>query len=309
MTVEQGNCRSSPDRLAVITGTGGLGYEAARKLAGLGFRIMLAGRDEKKGRAAVYALQQANPDADVEYERLDLASLSSIAAFSTALADKLAALDLLICNAGVMSPPQRRTTEDGFELQLGVNHLGHFALTARLLPLLRQAPSARVVSVTSLAQHHAKIDLDDLQGEVRYNPGRAYCASKFVQASFARELDRRSREGGWGIASLAAHPGFARTKLFEGDHARKSGPKILLSGLLGHLIGQSASDGATSIVHAATAPDAKSGELYGPKGLFEMRGMPGLCRFAKASDDPERAAKLWTRSEELTGIRFPQLPR
>ncbi|MCE7798296.1 SDR family oxidoreductase [Sphingobium sufflavum] len=309
MAVEQGNNRSSPERLAVITGTGGLGYEAARKLAAQGFRIILAGRNEDKGRAAVAALQQASPHATIQYERLDLASLSSISAFSTALAGQLAAVDLLICNAGIMSPPQRRTTKDGFEVQMGVNHLGHFALTAGLLPLLRQAPSARVVSVTSLAQHHAKIDLDDLQGDARYNAGRAYCASKFAQASFARELDRRSREGGWGIASLAAHPGFARTKLFEGDHARTGGPKILLSGLLGHLIGQSASDGAAPIVHAATAPDAKGGELYGPKGLFEMRGPPGPCTFAKASDDPERAARLWILSEQLTGVRFPQPSR
>lgn len=304
MAANDPDAPSTSDRVAVITGTGGLGYEAARQIAARGLRIMLAGRNAEKGRLAVAALREASPHGDIHFERLDLASLASIAAFSVALAEKFAAIDLLICNAGIMSPPLRRTTEDGFELQLGVNYLGHFALTGQLLPLLRAARSARVVSVTSLAQHHGTVDLGDVQSELRYSPGRAYCASKFAQASFARELDRRSREAGWGIESLAAHPGFARTKLFEGDHARTRGPKILLTSLLGHLIGQSAADGAAPVVHAATAPDAKGGELYGPKGLFEMRGPPGPCKFAKASDDRDGAARLWTLSENLTDTRF-----
>lgn len=285
---------------------GGLGFQAALQLARAGADIILAGRSPAAGEAAVSSIRATAPTAHVRFELLDLASLASIAALAGRLEQDLGAIDMLLCNAGVMSPPRRRTTSDGFEQQFGVNHLGHFALTARLLPLLRKAPAPRVVSVTSLAQRYARIDFDDLQSERRYVPGMAYCISKFAQASFAQELQRRSVEGGWSVSSLAAHPGFARTNLFQGDQGKTGAIKNLFLGVLGHLFGQSAAAGAAPIVHAAAYPAAEGGALYGPKGFLEMKGPPGPCTFAPATRDPAVASRLWTVSEELTGVSYPE---
>lgn len=297
---------SQHGRRGVITGTAGLGFETALQLARLGAEIILAGRSETSGQAAAAAIRSQVPGADVRFEPVDLASLASIAALAERLTADGAAIDMLICNAGVMSPPQRRTTEDGFELQFGVNHLGHFALVGRLLPLLRASGSARVVSVTSLAQNYAKIDFDDLQSQRRYVPGKAYCVSKFAQAAFARELQRRSVEGGWNIASMAAHPGFARTNLFQADHAKSGALKNAVPWLMGHLLGQSAAGGAAPSIYAAVSPDAVGGELYGPTGFLKMKGPPGPGTFAPASSDPELSTRLWTVSETLTGVEFPR---
>jgi len=289
-------------RLAVITGTGGLGYQTAIALAHAGMRIVLAGRNPVKGAQAVDALRLIEPGADVRFEPLDLARLQSVSAFAARMRHAGDTIDVLVNNAGVMSPPCRATTADGYELQLGVNHLGHFALTAGLLPLLRGG--ARVVSVTSLAQHYARLNLDTLQSEAEYSAGRAYCDAKLLQAMFAVELQHRSDQFGWGISSTAAHPGFATTNLFQGGQDKGSLRSFISTRLIGPLIGHSAAAGALPIIYAATSPDAAGGRLYGPKGFKEMKGQPGECAFARAVHDAPLRARAWTLSEEMVGLRL-----
>src|SRR4051812_23752088 len=210
-------------RTAVVTGaTGGLGYEAALALAKAGAEVILTGRDDQKGRSAVEKIGHEVTGSNVSYEQLDLASLASVADFAQRMHSRQS-LDLLINNAGVMALPHRQTTADGFEMQFGTNYLGHFALTARLMPLLRGASAPRVVSVSSLAHRTGRIDFDDLQGARVYSPWKAYGQSKLAMLMFALELQRRSDAAGWNLTSNAAHPGFARTGLFA------SGPGGLLS--------------------------------------------------------------------------------
>lgn len=291
-------------RRAIVTGTGGLGYQVALKLAGEGWDVTLAGRSAGKGDEAVASIRAAVPSARIAFEMLDLASLASVAAFAGRMLDQRDSLHLLVNNAGIMSPPKRLLTADGHELQLGVNHLGHFALTSGLLPLLRATDAARVVSVTSLAMHHAKPDFDDMESERSYSPGIAYCRSKLFQAMFAHELQRRSDRAGWGVSSFAAHPGFAATNLFGADQGPRGLQQVISKYIVGPLIGQSAEGGARPILMAATSLEAQPGALYGPKGLFEMKGAPGICKYAKLVDDAEAVQRLWTLSETLVGRSF-----
>ncbi|MFK4873501.1 SDR family NAD(P)-dependent oxidoreductase [Novosphingobium sp. ZW T3_23] len=286
----------------VVTGTAGLGHEAAAAFVRAGHRVIVAGRSAEKGQMAVRSLSEVSHGSDVRFELLDLASLSSVAAFTAALRDRGEAVDILVNNAGVMTPPARQVTAEGHELQFGVNHLGHFAVTAGLLPLLR--PGARVVSVTSLAQHYAKLDLDALDDVARYKAGPAYCTSKLLQAMFAVELQKRSEAAGWGILSLAAHPGFASTNLFQGGQGRASLRSLFFTRFIAPLIGQPASGGALPIIHAATSPEVVGGRLYGPKGFKEMKGPPGECEFARSVHDATLRTKIWDLSERLTGYRF-----
>jgi NAD(P)-dependent dehydrogenase (short-subunit alcohol dehydrogenase family) len=210
-------------------------------------------------------------------------------------------LDLLINNAGVMALPRRQTTADGFEMQFGTNHLGHFALTARLMPLLRRASGPRVVSVSSLAHRTGSIDFDDLQGAHVYSPWKAYGQSKLACLMFALELQRRSDAAGWNLLSNAAHPGFARTNLFA------SGPGGLVSlatGFAAPLFGHSAADGARPILFAATSPEARPGVYYGPGGFSELRGAPAPALIMPRARDAAAAARLWDVSGKLTGTSF-----
>lgn len=291
---------SSGERLAVITGTGGLGFETARAFARAGVRVVLAGRNAEKGKEAIDALSRAIPAADICFEQMDLSSLQSVKAFAGRMQSRGEQIGLLINNAGIMSPPKRETTAEGYELQFGVNYLAHFALTAGLLPLLRGG--GRVVSVTSLAQHYAKLNLDDLQSAAHYSPGRAYCVSKLLQAMFAVELQRRSEQMRWGITSAAAHPGFAATNLFQGGHNQASLRSFISTRIIAPLIGHSASAGAAPIVHAAMSPHARGGRLYGPKGFKEMKGPPGECRFARPVYDVGLCGEIWTMSEKMAGL-------
>jgi len=207
-------------RSAVVTGaTGGLGYETALALAKAGAEVILTGRDDRKGQSAIEEIRREVSGARVNYERLDLANLVSIADFSQRMHSRQS-LDLLINNAGVMALPRRQTTADGFEMQFGTNHLGHFALTARLMPMLRRASAPRVVSVSSLAHRTGFIDFNDLQGARLYSAWKAYGQSKLACLMFAIELQRRSDAAGWKLISNAAHPGFARTNLFARDETR-----------------------------------------------------------------------------------------
>ena len=288
-------------RTAVVTGaTGGLGYETALALAKAGSEVILTGRDDQKGRSALEKISREVTGAKATYERLDLASLASIADFAQRMHARHS-LDLLINNAGVMALPRRQTTADGFEMQFGTNHLGHFALTARLMPLLRRASEPRVVSVSSLAHRTASIDFDDLQGARVYSAWKAYGQSKLACLMFALELQRRSDAAAWNLISNAAHPGFARTNLFA------SGPGGLVSlatGFAAPLFGHSAADGARPILFAATNREARPGAYYGPGGFSELRGAPAPALIMPQARDAAAAARLWDVSGKLTGTSF-----
>jgi len=292
---------SQRGRSAMVTGaTGGLGYETALALAKAGAAVMLAGRDERKGLAAVEKIRAEVPDAEVSFQPLDLASLTSITSFSQRLQSR-PSLDILINNAGVMALPRRKTTADGFEAQFGTNYLGHFALTAQLVPLLRKATAPRIVNVSSLAHRTAFIDFGDLQGERVYLPWKAYGQSKLAMLIFAIELQRRSHAAGDKLSAFAAHPGFARTSLFS------SGPGGLISlanDFAAPFLGQSAADGARPILFAATSPEAKPGGYYGPGGFGELRGRPAPSLIMPQARDAATAAKLWGVSEQLTATAF-----
>ena len=290
-------------RSFVITGPGGLGFETGLALARAGGAVILAGRDPAKGTASRDAILIRAPGADVRFELLDLARLESISAFAERLTNERDSLDTLVNNAGVMMIPKRQVTADGFERQLGTNHLGHFALTGRLLPLLRNGDSPRVVTVSSVAHRRGRIAFDDLQSERRYSPWRAYGQSKLANLLFMRELQRRSDEGGWGIASLAAHPGASSTGLIDnGLGAGSIGARLMH--LFQPLFFQSAAQGALPQLHAATSPDATPGSYYGPDGVGELRGFPAPARVKPQARDDAAAARLWAISEELTGVRF-----
>jgi NAD(P)-dependent dehydrogenase (short-subunit alcohol dehydrogenase family) len=297
----QAEISSQLDRTAVVTGaTGGLGYETALALAKTGSEVILTGRDDRKAQSAIERISREVTGAKVSYEHLDLASLASIADFAQRMRARQS-LDLLINNAGVMALPRRQTTADGFEMQFGTNYLGHFALTARLMPLLRRASGPRVVSVSSLAHRTGFIDFDDLQGARVYSSWKAYGQSKLACLMFALELQRRSDAAGWNLISNAAHPGFARTSLFA------SGPGGLLSlatDFAAPLFGHSAADGARPILFAATSPEARPGAYYGPGGIGELRGAPAPALMMRQARDAAAAARLWDVSEKLAGTSF-----
>jgi NAD(P)-dependent dehydrogenase (short-subunit alcohol dehydrogenase family) len=292
---------SQRGRTAVVTGAGGLGFEDALALTKAGAKVVIAGRNPRKGDEAVDAIRRALPSADVRFELLDLASLASVAAFAERLNRQLGSLDLLINNAGVMTPPRRETTADGFELQLGANYLGHFALTAGLLPLLKRGEDARMVSLSSVAARQGAIDFDDLNAERGYRPMPVYAQSKLACLMFALEFERRSEAAGWGVLGIAAHPGVSRTQLLyntPGGH-----PMRRIRSALWFLF-QPASQGALPTLFAATAYEAVGGAYYGPDGTAEIRGYPTAARIPRAALDQAAAARLWDVSEQLTGVRF-----
>jgi NAD(P)-dependent dehydrogenase (short-subunit alcohol dehydrogenase family) len=299
----QAEIPSQLNRSAVVTGaTGGLGYETALALAKAGAEVVLTGRDDRKGASAIEKIGREVTGARTSYQHLDLASLASIAGFAQRMRARQS-LDLLINNAGVMALPRRQATADGFEMQFGTNYLGHFALTAQLLPLLRRASGPRVVNVSSLAHRTGFIDFDDLQGARVYSPWKAYGQSKLAALMFALELQRRSDAEGWNLTSTAAHPGFARTGLFS------SGPGGLLSlatDFAAPFFGHSAADGARPILFAATSPNAKPGAYYGPGGIGELRGAPAPALIMPQARDAAKAARLWDVSGKLTGASFDQ---
>lgn len=294
---------SQHGRIIVVTGTGGLGFEDALALARGGGEIVLAGRNPRKGRDAVTRIRQAVRQAQVSFEPLDLADLASVAAFGRRMRESRARVDTLINNAGVMTPPQRRTTADGFELQFGTNYLGHVALTAHLLPLLRRAQDPRVVTLSSIAAHrNAVIDFDDLQAEKAYRPMRVYAQSKLACLLFALELQRRSDEAGWGLTSLAAHPGISRTDLLHNAPGRHSVQGWMRSVLW--FLFQPAAQGALPTLFAATSPAARGGHYYGPGGFWGTRGPPVEAAIPAAASHRQVAHRLWAVSETLAGVDF-----
>ncbi len=292
-------------KLAIVTGaTGGLGLESALALAGAGAEVILAGRNPAKARAAEALIRSRYNNANVRFEIVDLASLASVAAFAERMLAASRPIDILVNNAGVMALPKRETTIDGNEMQFGTNYLSHFALSARLLPLLIAA-QARVVQVSSMAHRSGKIRLDDLNYEQGYRPWPVYSQTKLAMLMFALELDRRSVAKGWGLTSVAAHPGAASTDLMaNGPGAGGGGILSWIGGLAVKLIGHSAAEGALPQLMAATMPGVSGGQYFGPQGWMEMKGPPGPGKIEPQALDADVAAKLWAASEKLTGVTF-----
>ena len=297
---------SQSGRTAIVTGTGGIGFECALALARAGAEVVIAGRNPDKGAEAVTRIRSEAAGAAVRFEAVDLASLQSVSSFCARLQDQRDLVDVLVNNAGLMTPPVRQETRDGFEVQLGVNHLGHFALTAGLMSMLRRSGGARVVSLSSVAARQGRIDFEDLQGERGYRPMPAYSQSKLACLMFALELQRRSEADGWGVASLAAHPGIARTELLHNAPGRWSAAGLARSLL--PLLFQPAPQGALPVLYAATSPGAKPGGYYGPDRMSETRGYPAPARVPPRALDAADAARLWSESERLTGCSFEAGP-
>ena len=292
-------CDAIPDqrgRTALITGANsGLGLETARALAAKGARVVMACRNQSKAEAACQKLTPGNGGELIPLE-LDLADLASVRRGATEVAERWGGLDLLINNAGVMAPP-RQLSAQGFELQFAVNHLGHFALTQQLLPLLR--PGGRVVHVSSGASYFGRIAFDDLQGEQRYDAWAAYAQSKLANVMTALELQRRLNGQGAAVLSIAAHPGLARTNLQPTSVAARGSRVEALAYRLMDPLFQSAAMGALPQLFAATASDAEPGGFYGPGGLGNLKGYPKACRIAPAALDAAACNQLWEVSEEL----------
>jgi len=291
-------------RTAVITGaTGGLGYETALALAGA--TVVLTGRNDVKGQRALTEIRGKFPNAKIAYEDLDLAKLATVAGFVDRFASVHRSLDLLINNAGVMALPQRRETADGFEMQFGTNYLGHYALTARLLPLLRRGDHARVVNLSSLAHRMGAINFDDLQAVKSYSPFQAYNQSKLAMLIFALELQRRSDAAGWGLMSNAAHPGYALTELMANGPGTR-GWMAQIARMVRPFASQSAAEGALPTLFAAASPRAEPGGYYGPDWFYELKGAPVPAKIMPQAKDKAVAARLWEVSAALTGVSFDQ---
>jgi NAD(P)-dependent dehydrogenase (short-subunit alcohol dehydrogenase family) len=294
----------------VTGGNSGLGYETVLQLTRKGARVLMAARDRARGTAALERLAAEAPGSQAELAQIDLADLTSVERFADGFLAGDQELDVLINNAGVMAIPHRETTAQGYERQFGTNHLGHFALTGRLLPVLARRPGRRVVTVSSNQHKRAKgIDFDDLQGERGYRPWGAYAQSKLANAMFVLELDRRLRAAGLDTVSAGAHPGFAHTNL-QVSGPRSGGTSLVARGMgaATRLFAQPARDGALPTLYAATAVDVHGGDYFGPDGPGEMRGHhPTPVQFSAAAHDQAAAARLWAVSEELTGVTFEAL--
>jgi NAD(P)-dependent dehydrogenase (short-subunit alcohol dehydrogenase family) len=296
---------SQVGKLAVVTGaTGGLGYETTLGLALAGAEVIVAGRNEAKGAEALRRIRAEVPAASVRFGLVDLASLASVQAFADRLITEGRPIDILVNNAGVMAPPKRKVTADGFELQFGTNHLSHFALTGRLLPLLR-GRGTRVVTVSSLMHRMAgEIYFDDLQWTRSYKPNAAYGQSKLANLLFVIELQRRSDANGWGLMSNAAHPGGSSTDLVTNGQGGNT-LVAMVSSTVVRVIGQSAAAGALPTLFAATSPEARPAGYYGPDGMFEMKGDVAPAKISAKASDAGLAQRLWEVSEQLTGVVWP----
>ena len=301
-----GDIPAQTGRLVVVTGaSGGLGFATALALAQGCADVIVAARNEARGREAAARIRAQAPAALVRFEKLDVADLASVSAFARRLRGAGRPLDLLVNNAGVMALPQRQLSVDGFEMQLATNYLGHFALTSALLPLLRLSRFPRVVQVSSLVHRFGKIRFDNLHGERRYRPWPAYFQSKLAMLLFARELQRQSDARAWGLLSSAVHPGYAQTNLF----ANGLGPRSIvarLSRTLGRAVSQSPAQGARPAVFAASSENAEPGSFYGPCGVLELFGPPASAYVSVQARDEQLARRLWDVSQQLTGAKWAE---
>ncbi len=293
--------------LIVTGGNSGLGYEAALQFAGKGAHVVLACRNPEKARGAIEAITSAKPGASLEAMELDLASLSSVRGFAKNFLDTHGALDVLCNNAGVMALPHRRTL-DGFEMQFGTNHLGHFALTGLLLERLLGTPGARVVTVSSTMHRTGKIHFDDLQWERRYSKWGAYGQAKLANLLFTYELQRKLDAKGASLITVACHPGYAATNL-QATGPRMQGSKLMerMTQVANRLFSQSAAMGALPTLYAATSPDVRGGDYIGPNGFMENWGHPKKVGSSVRSRDEAAAAQLWEVSESLTAVHYEAL--
>ena len=296
---------SQAGRLAIVTGANsGVGFEAAKALAERGAEVILAVRRPDAGQAAAERIRAAAPEAVARVEPLDLASQVSVAAFTDRRLREGRPIDILLNNAGVMAIPRRRLSPDGHELQMATNYLGHFALTARLSPLLT-AGRARTVQLSSVAHRWVRPDWSDLNAERGYKAWEVYGRTKLAMLMFALELDRRSRASGWGVTSVAAHPGFARTELIANGPARRPGGRAVskLIEVASGFVSHSAESGARPLLMAATT-DTAGGAYFGPQNLREHRGPPGAARIEPYAEDAASARALWDATERLLDLRF-----
>lgn len=299
---------SQAGRIFVVTGgTSGMGFEDAKALAAAGARVVIVARNPERGAETIAKIRATDPDAQVQFEAVDLANLATVRDLAARLRDSLPRVDGVINNAAIMAPPQRGTSPDGLEAQFATNYAGHFVLTAELLPLLRKSEAPRVVTLSSIAAARGRIDFDDLQSERNYEPMVAYAQSKLACLMFARELQRRSDAAGWGLRSLAAHPGIAVTELVARGPGLDSEQGRQWASRREHM--QTAAQGAIPTLFAATAPEAAGGTYYGPTGPQEISGPLGLATVPPAARDADVAARLWTVTEQLTGTRFPTVAR
>ncbi len=291
-------------KLAVITGANsGLGFGLTGRIASAGGEVVMAVRNLEKGEAARSELLAANPGALLRLEQIDLSSLSSVAAFAERLTTQGRPVDILINNAGIMMPPEREVTDDGFELQFESNYLGHYALTARLMPLLRAASGPRVTSLSSVMAHFGRLDFSDLQSE-KYSPVRSYGLSKLATLAFARELQARSDANGWGLLSDAAHPGYTRTNL-QTTGPRRGKPPGPARTYHRTPFWQLIETGILPTLFAATSPDAEPGGYYGPDGFLGLTGASHRAREPRAARNAADAARLFDESAALAGVAFP----
>jgi len=280
----------------IVTGANsGIGYETARALAEKGAHVVMACRSLEKGNIAAYTIRKVHPEVDIVVVELDLSDLSSVRSFAMAIKGERSTLDVLCNNAGVMMIPDRRETADGFEMQFGTNHLGHFALTGLLFDLLRDTPGARVVTVSSVAHRMGKIDFGNLNAETSYSPRGVYGVSKLANLLFTRELRWRADDAGVDIVATAAHPGWT------GTNPQRHTPRL---NCMNRFVSQGPPMGALPTLYAIIADEMTGGKYAGPRGLLEMRGYPKRIGSSAASHDREVARKLWDISEQLTGVRF-----
>jgi NAD(P)-dependent dehydrogenase (short-subunit alcohol dehydrogenase family) len=298
---------SQSGKLAAVTGaTGGLGYETALALAQAGAEVILLGRSDEKGRIAIDRIIRLVPSAKLRFENIDLASLASVRYGAARILAQNRPLDLLVNNAGVMNPPRRRVTVDGFELQFATNHLSHFLLTSLLLPLLRRSPHPRVVNVSSSAARIGSIHFDDLQSQRGYKGFSVYSQSKLANLLFTFELQRRSDAHGWNLISDAAHPGYALTDLIANGPGNEGLLNRIGPLLLAPFLSQSAAAGALPTLYAATSPNAKPSDYYGPDGPFELKGNVHPAHIPARAKDTAVAQRLWDVSNQLTAAKWPE---
>jgi NAD(P)-dependent dehydrogenase (short-subunit alcohol dehydrogenase family) len=292
---------------AIVTGANsGTGQEAARRLAEAGAHVIMAVRTVAKGDQARAGILARHPGASLEVRRIDLADLASVREFSDGLLDDGAPVDLLVNNAGVMAPPTRMTTADGFELQFGSNFLGPFALTLRLLPVLLAAPAPRVVTMSSGVASFGRIHFADLEWERRYTANFAYAQSKLADLMMSLRLAAIAAERDWNLMSNAAHPGFTRTNLqTAGASLGRDKPKRTMFNSLHFLPSQEVGPGTEPLLFAATSPAAVSGGYYGPRGSMGLVGPTTFVRPPRRARDTAAAARLWAEAERLTGVRLP----
>jgi len=296
--------------VVIVTGASdGIGLGLAGRLAAAGAEVVLPVRSPRKGAAALDRIRAATPGAHVRTHELDLASLASVAAFSDRLNAEGRPIALLINNAGVMTPPTRQVTQDGLEVQFGTNFLGHFALVARLLPLLR-AGKARITSQASFGAARARFNWDDVQWAETYAPMRAYNQSKLALMIFGLELDRRSTAGGWGITSNVAHPGITATNLLAAHpEMGRDGDTVMIRMIRllarGGVLAQTVEGGMLPALYAATSPQARGGLFYGPSGFAHLAGAPAEQAIYTPATSAADATRLWDIAEQLADVRFP----